>query len=415
MNSTAASSVEADTIGRLRGEERRRALRALLRQPLLLAENPGDQADFARVRRQAEELREWFHRYAGWTLDVTSDCARLYKTPATLTDGTRPARNPKDGEPFSRRRYVLFCLSVAALVKSERQTTLGSIAQAIIGRWNDERAFADRGLTFDLNLPEERRDLVAVIRILLELHAIVRVDGDEHRFVQNQEADVLYDVHHFVVARLLAARQPPSAIAQDLSFEERLAALVTEPVIDDEEQRNQRTRTSLIRRLLDDPVIYTRELSLDEQEYLPRQRPHLLRLLVEATGLEPEDRDEGIALANATGECTDLGLPEEGTDGHATLLTAEYLAGRRLEAAGEIVPIAAVEDFLATRAAENRRFWRKATTEPGAERELARGVIARLAGLSLVCVLTEGLVVMPAIHRYRHELRSRPPAAPTTD
>ena len=123
--------------------------------------------------------------------------------------------------------------------------------------------------------------------------------------------------------------------------------------------------------------------------------------------MEIEDRRDGIALADRYGDCTDIGLPEEGTDGHATLLTAEYLGRLRQERPGEIIPVAIVEQFLAERAQQFRKFWRKDATAPGGEQALAREVLHRLESLDLVRRFEHGVLPMPAIHRYRHDLRTR--------
>lgn len=385
-------------------QERQEALRALLRRPLLIADHPEHREDFAKVRRQAGPLRQWFSKHTGWSLDVTAECARLYKVPARLADATHPARLPKKDDPaFTRRRYVLLCLALAILVRSESQTTLGELARAMIDLWKEEPAFGS--LTFDLDTVDSRRDLVAAIRLLIDLRALSQVDGDEERFLRNREQEVLYDVHHLIIYRLLAARRPPSAIFEP-EWNARMEALVAEPVIHEAELRNQRMRQHLNRRLLDDPVLYVPgDLSNDALEYLSKQRPHIIKTLIDATGFEPEDRLGGIALADKTGDATDLGLPEEGTDGHATLLTAEFLGGLRLESPGDVVPLEVVERFLAAQAVANKGFWRKDATAPGAEVELTKEVIRRLASLDLVRYVVEGVLVMPAIHRYRHELK----------
>jgi uncharacterized protein (TIGR02678 family) len=397
------ASGEVSEVSRLSEEERQAALRAVLRRPLLIAERADHREDFAKVRRHAEPLRAWFARHTGWTLEVDAECARLYKVPARLDDATHPAFLAKDELPFTRRRYVLLCIALAVLVKSESQTTLGRLAYAIVELWKENAAFA--GLVFDLDAVDSRRDLIAAVRLLAEYHAITQVDGDEQRFLHHREQEVLYDVHHHIIFRLLAARRAPSAI-QEREWSARLEALVAEPAIDEEEQRNQRIRHHLGRRLLDDPMLYSRDLPDDAHEYFLKQRPHILQALVDATDLEPEDRRDGIALADRLGDCTDIGLPEEGTDGHATLLTAEYLGTLRLDQPGDIVPFALVEQFLAAQAQKNRGFWRKDATASGSEVMLAREVIRRLASLDLVRRLPDGVVVMPAIHRYRHELRT---------
>lgn len=399
-------SLDASDFHRASELERQEALRALLRRPLLVADHAEQREDFAKVRRQAEPLRQWLSRHTGWRLEVTFECARLYKVPARWTDATHPARlSKKDEPPFNRRRYVLLCLALAVLVRSERQTTLGELARSIIELWKDEPTFAT--LIFDLDAADSRRDLVAALRLLMETRALTQVDGDDERFLRQREHEVLYDVHHLILYRLLAARRSPSSITEK-DWNTRLAALVAEPIIDEADQRNQLILHHLNRRLLDDPVLYTPgDLPPDMLDYLLKQRPHLIRKLVEATGLEPEDRKDGIALSDRTGDCTDLGLPEEGTDGHATLLTAEFLGDQRLAEPGEIVPISVVERFLAEQAIKNKGFWRKDATAPGAEEALAREVLRRLASLDLVRFVPGGVIVMAAIHRYRHELKPR--------
>jgi len=400
MNATQPPSREADALDQLRLDDRRRGLRALLRKPLLLADEPDDALDFARVRRHADELREWFSRHAGWSLDITAEFARLRKLPADLRDSTRPAIDARTGEPFTRRRYVLLSLALAVLARAERQTTLGRLADQIFNLWTEEPAFVEAGLTFRMETYDERRDLVQVVRLLLLWQVLRRVDGSEERFVHDRSADVLYSVRHIVLARLLAARRAPSLVAAQ-DFEGRLAAMTEEPSADTDEQRNRRIRVGLVRKLLDDPVVYYQELNAEEKIYVPRQRWHLLTQLVDATGFEPEERMEGFALADPFGDCSDLGMPEEGTDGHATILVAEFLAVRREQSKDSIVSFGAVADFLATKGKEHCRHWRRDVVVPGNEHDFARKIVARLAGLGLVRVIDGSIVPMPAIHRFR--------------
>jgi uncharacterized protein (TIGR02678 family) len=400
MNTSQPSSREADALDQLRLDDRRRALRALLRKPLLLADEPDDALDFARVRRHADELREWFSRHAGWSLDISAEFARLRKLPADLRDSTRPAIDVRSGEPFTRRRYILLSLALAVLVRSERQTTLGRVADQILILWNEEPVFTDAGLTFRMETYDERRDLVQVVRLLLLWRVLRRVDGSEERFVHDRSADVLYNVRHIVLARLLVARRAPSLVSAP-DFEGRLSAMIEEPSADTDEQRNRRTRIGLARRLLDDAVVYYEELNSEEKAYVPRQRWHLLNQLVDATGFVPEERIEGFALADPFGDCSDLGMPEEGTDGHATILVAEFLALRRAQSRDTIVSFGAVADFLAAKAKEHCRHWRHDVAVPGSEHDFARKIVARLAGLGLVRVIDGAVLPMAAIHRFR--------------
>ncbi|RSS58005.1 DUF2398 family protein, partial [Streptomyces sp. WAC07061] len=67
----------------------RKAARAVLKRPLLLARGPAAE-EFRLVRRHASELREWFDRNTGWALQTDAGSARLRKIPGTLTDPTHP-------------------------------------------------------------------------------------------------------------------------------------------------------------------------------------------------------------------------------------------------------------------------------------------------------------------------------------
>src|SRR5215510_5718016 len=103
--------------------EQRRALRALLRQPLLTAEGATSQ-EYALARRHAEWLKQWFMKFPAWSLHIDKDVIRLRKIPADFLDDTRPAIDRASGTSFSKRRYALLCLALAVLEQSDRQTTL---------------------------------------------------------------------------------------------------------------------------------------------------------------------------------------------------------------------------------------------------------------------------------------------------
>jgi uncharacterized protein (TIGR02678 family) len=368
---------------------RRAALRALLKRPLLTAES--DPEDLVLVRRRQAELRDWLSRETGWRLQVDAETARLFKTAPTLDDGTHPARG-KAGEPFGRRRYVVLCLALAVLERADAQTTLGRLAEEVLN------AAAEPGLAFPFTLDSraERSDLVAVVRLLLGWGVLRRVSGDEESYL-SASGDVLYDVRRAVLASLLTGVRGPSTVAAG-GFEERLAELTDEPVPDTDELRNRALRRGLTRRLLDDPVVYYDDLTDAERAYLVSQRAAITRRIEEATGLVPEPRAEGIAMVDPDDELTDVRMPEQRTDGHVTLLVAEYLAGRAETGRDEL------EAFVRDAAARHRSFWRKGVTEPGAEAELVDIALGKLAALRLVEVPPGGGVrPRPAIARYAVE------------
>jgi len=115
----------------------------------------------------------------------------------------------------------------------------------------------------------------------------------------------------------------------------------------------------------------------------------------EMTGLEPEVRAEGMAMVDPTGELSDERLPSEGTDGHATLLVADYLARARAP-----VPTAELQAQMRGWITEHRRWWRKAVQEPGAGAQLCRQAVERLCALHLAVVAGDTVCPLPAIGRH---------------
>src|SRR5215467_12637992 len=93
-------------------------------------------------------------------------------------------------------------------------------------------------------------------------------------------------------------------------------------------------------------------------------------------------------------ELTDVRMPEQRTDGHVTLLVAEYLARRDQATLGEL------HAFVRQAAAEHRTFWRKGVTEPGAETELLAVALEKLTALRLVTVDRPYIRSRPAIARF---------------
>ena len=386
-----ASAELKDVLKLQEAEERERALRALLMRPLMPAGDPA----LDLVRRHADHLRDWFGRETGWNLQVERQCARLYKRAAAIDDATR-------GIPdFDRDRYVLLCLACAVLERAESQITLRALGERLLEAAADPD-LSVCGFVFTLGGARERRALVGVCRLLLDLGVLMRVAGDEEGYV-NQSGDVLYDVHRRVLARLPAGTRGASLIAMthsDLGFNDRLAALLDEYVPDGPDGRRMALRHRLARRLLDDPVVYHDELTEEELEYLVSQRGPLAYRLAQATGLTAELRAEGLALVDGDGELTDQHLPAVGTEAHATLLVAEHLARTARIAPERIHSLHELAGYLRTAADRYGRFWRKDAREAGAEVALATEAVSRLVALRLVRRLEHGVQALPALHRY---------------
>jgi uncharacterized protein (TIGR02678 family) len=368
--------------------QRRTALRALLAKPLLVADTDGE--TLVLVRRHLPELREWLNRETGWRLVADSETARLFKTAPELSDASHPARG-NHKEPFGRRRYVTLCLALSALARADAQATLGSLADDVLTA-AAEPELAATGFALTLDNRSDRSDLVAVVRMLLGWGVLSRVAGDEDAYL-SVGTDVLYDVRRPVLGVLLSGIRGPSVVTAP-AFDGRLAELTAEPVAESDELRNQALRRRLTRRLLENPVVYYDEIDEDERAYLLSQRHAMTRRITEATGLICEMRAEGIAMVDPDDQLSDVRMPEQRTDGHVTLLVAEYLASRDQATLEEL------HAFVRQAAAEHKAFWRKGVTEPGAETELVAVALEKLSALRLVAVAGHVVSGRPAIARF---------------
>ncbi len=381
-------------------DERRRAVCLLLAHPLVTDQGV-DPESFALVRRHERWLASWFSDQLGYRLVVDTELARLHKRPAPLAR-LRPAHT-LSGNPFDARRYALVCLVLAALGRVEVQTVLSELAEQVEVLAASEEAVA----SLDLDAFSERQAFVDAVRWLVGLGVLTLADGDDTAFVEGR-GDALYDVHSRLLGQLLVAAVPPSLAAGP----EELAAAEDGIYPETDEGANRRRRHRLMRRLVDEPVLYLDELDDAELTYLASQRHYLVHQVAEATGLEVEVRREGLAAVDPSGRFTDLAFPAAGTVAHAALLLAEELARRGREAAESttetIVSHREVEDFVAALVPRHGGWWsRRFTQEPGGARRLAAEAVERLELMGLVVRRPEGVVPRPALARY--EARELPP------
>ncbi len=391
-------------------EERRKAVRLLLRRPLVTEGRPDPDA-FALVRRHEAELRGWFRDQLGYRLVVDHEQARLFKRrpPGALP---RPLRT-RYGRAFDRRRYSLLCLVLAALERSEVQTVLSALAEEVklLAAANDGVA------ALDLERSNERRCFVDAVRTLVELGILRETDGDDTAFVRGGAGDVLYDVDSRRLARMLASPVPPSLAAGP-------EALAEESYPPTEDGKNLRIRHRLMRRLVEEPVLYFADLADDERAYLSWQRAYLIRQVEQWTGLSVEVRREGLAAIDAGGRLSDVAFPSTSNVAHAALLFADELAQRLRHDGGEsedrrrVVPRGELLKF-AERLFSRRRWAKIYRDSPAGAELLMDHALDHLGSLRLVRRLPEGVLPLPAVARYRvaradeADLGFRPPLPPS--
>ena len=385
--------------------ERRFALRALLRTPLLSATGEtGEQYDL--VRRHSEWLKQWLAKFPDWSLHIGGELARLRKIPAELLDDTRPAIDRGSGATFTKHRYALLCLALAALEQMERQTTLGQLALRIMELIAVDRDLKTAGFVFDSANYDQRRDLVHAVRFLVDSGVLRKIDGDERQFRDRDSEDALYDINRHFLTEILQAKHSPSSIEMATqrspgnALAERATMLNDDRMPASEEARLQRTRSRLVRTLLDDPVLYFHDLNDEERNYLDRHRGSLLREICEATGLIAEVRREGIALVDDIGDLTDIKLPDQDTESHLSLMLVQWLAECFRTRRGEAISISEVEERVGNLIRVHGSEWPRDVREAGAEKRISEDALRRIRALRLIQISPDGVVPMPASSRY---------------
>lgn len=358
-------------------EGRRRALRVLLRRPLVRRTAEPD--DYELVRQHFEAVQAWFAQTTGWHVehDRTGGLVRLHKV-VVRVDATRPAQ-----PEFTRRHYVLMCTLLAELDAAGRQITLQRLAEQL----RDATAIEPGIETFDATQLSDRRTFVHVVRWLTEVGVLGRRDGDETRFLQGgAHGDALYDVHDRALWLLLACPRAPSSLASPEGLGE-------EPVGETEDAQRTARGREVYRRLLDDPVVYFDELSPDVHDWLMRSLRRV-RERLEEVGLVLERRLEGVAAIDPRGELSDQPFPvANSTAAHAALKLTEWLSEVRT------APPTEVEAQVATwQEAPIGKNWRKQTAG-----EIARAALDLLEQHRLVEITPSRVTATPAAARFRAE------------
>ncbi|MED7924908.1 TIGR02678 family protein [Nonomuraea sp. LP-02] len=375
----------ANQLVRAEKEEIARAVRTLLGRPLV--SRHADPAAFDLVRKRRRPLVQWFDYFCGWRLVVEprQGYARLAKV-SPRADATRPARRTRgSGAPFDRRRYTLLCLCAAELLAAP-VTTVGMLARRVA-----RAAAAEPGVPpFDPVRGEERAAFADALALLQQYGALTPLHEPP-----TDDADVLYRADTTLVTRLLTTPVPPSTLqAADL------AALTAEPRYggDDptEIQRVLWARHSLVRRLLDEPVVYHDDLTPEQYAYAasPTGR-RTIRRAAEEAGFVLEERAEGFLLVDPDAIATDGRFPDDGSPAKvaALLLLDPLITGGPLTAAR-----------LADEAAGLlRRFpqWARSYQSRDGAARLAADALEVLARFGLARRTGDRVTALPAAARYR--------------
>lgn len=290
--------------------ERSQIIRALLVHPLLHRRGRHIRMlDLA--RRHQAELRRWFDHHLGWQLHVERDSLRLFKIPE--------APGQQNIEAPTARQSALYCLLLAVLEDCGRQTVISELAEKLTPVTATHTALR----RFDATVHRERFDLVAMVRLLCR-HGVLTPTGEagiareqEKEYVAGS-GDALYDVDHRTASLMLAS---PVGPAQAGGPDELLDTLRT----GQDRTADEMTRQALMRRLVDEPVVYLDDLPGEQRDYFLAHTDELLAALRLGLDTRVEVRAEGAAIIDE--ELTDMEFPKTSAPSFAALVLADRLCG----------------------------------------------------------------------------------------
>ncbi|MGW6727722.1 DUF2398 family protein [Nocardia sp. NPDC055029] len=305
-----------------------RAARVMLANHLVTRVYP-DRIALPLIRRWATELREDLAELFGYRLEVTETTARLYPVHDRLDD-TVPARSVND-RVFDRRRYAYLALALAALGRAGDQITLSELAEHVAD-------YASRidGLELSTDRAADRDAFVDAVGWLGTRGALTLADGDAGGWASDPEAgEALYDIDRPVVFALF---RPPRALQHLHSVRGLLA--------DDTEQAPAEQARRVRRALVERPVVYLADLPPADRALLGQDR--LVGEVEYCTGLRAERRAEGVALIDTSGRLSDTRFPGTGTLAQVALLLIGEIADVVLDIDNPVPhrPAAADEDAL---------------------------------------------------------------------
>lgn len=310
--------INARRIDSLALDNYQRAARVILANHLVTRTYP-DRIALPLIRRWATELREDLAELFGYRLEVTETTARVFPVIDRLDSG-KPARAGTE-RVFDRRRYAYLALALAALGRAGDQITLSELADQVA-------AYTGRvdGLELAPDRAADRDAFVDAVGWLAHRGALTLADGDAGGWAADPEAgEALYDIDRPVVFALF---RPPRALQHLHS----VRGLLTEDAPAHGPGTNaqaadaaRRVRRSLVER----PVVYTEDLAYHERPLLLQDR--VIAEVELFTGLRAERRAEGIALIDVSGRLSDVRFPGTGTLAQVALLLAGEIADRVLD------------------------------------------------------------------------------------
>ena len=354
----------------------RAAARHLVEHPMVAAEQYPE--TFRLIRRFEPQLDRWFTQRFGYRLQVSADTARLYKS--SVVAGRRPLRTATTSpRPFSQREYTMLALALAAVAAGPDVISLRDLIQEI------RSAAAEAGVTLT-DEPTDRRAVVTALRWMIGCGAATEMHARVDNYASDGSADAVLRVR-------------PDRVAM-LALPALSRAETPEHLVDRSEQRRE-SRRWMRSMLLEEPVVYRRDLADSEWAELRRRLGAEAIVFNEMFGLSIEARAEGLAAIDPDGGLTDSRFPASGTVGQAALLLIDRLVAAGCNPVERRTAVTAVTELAQVHRVQSRH-WGQRADDP---ERLTDDILELLQDHRLARVFGDSVELLPAAWRYAVEVR----------
>lgn len=314
----------AEDVADLELADYQRAVRLILRHPLITATWPDEKA-LPRVRRFAAVLRQDLADAFGYRLELHGATARLVRA-RDLLDPTQPALSRTD-RPFDRQRYAYLALCLAVLGRAGIQITLSELADSVA-------ADANRisGLGLDADRGADRRAFVDAVSWLEQRGALRVADGSSAAWAADPGAgEALYDVARDVVFALFRPSRVLQHSASVTALLDRPAHTAAEATRVSGNAQRRAAAQAARRAVVERPVVYFDDVDDSVVNHL--RGPALATDLQRLTGLRLERRAEGVLLVDTFAFSVER-FPGTGSVAQAAVLLTVEMADRVLDPDG---------------------------------------------------------------------------------
>lgn len=369
-------------------EERRECAQALLNRPWIFKGE--DPAMFQQIKKHYDWLRDWFQEHCGFPLLLTRSFVKLEKVPAVAHRwmGFVDFSHPRDYGLFI---YILWFLEEKG---EHEQFLLSELAEEL------REYLLTQRIELDWRNYYHRLSMARALRKLRDLSVLIALDGEENKWAQNSEQNVLYECSPLI--RYVVRR-----FTKDVTACQEPEQLVDDRYPETEEGRRDQLRHRVYRRLVQEAVVLDREWNEAERHYVLTQRRSIMANL-NLIGFEAVRFREGLLVTypEASGDLVLFPTPKGVTD--LVLLFAADIRQRLLHPESPLsvqthgqVPLswAELEQILFELKEQHGVFWSKKHREMTSA-QLAQLISEHLLEWKLAVQDESGLLIEPVLGRW---------------